>query len=154
MYAELSSAIASAKTALEIAKAAHGLAKFNELVAAISEVNEKLFTAQSVALASQEKQLLLSEQVSALKEELVKLKELQAQAKDYALQDVGNGVFAYVYKPAVQAGKPRHWACVKSFSEHGLGVLQREQYCYKCSVCSSEIEPLCGGGLTSIDEAY
>lgn len=154
MYAELSSAIASAKAALEIAKAAHGLAKFNDLVAAISEVNEKLIATQGVALSSQEKLLSLSEQVGALKEELVKLKALQAQSKDYALQDVGLGVFAYVYKPAVQVGKPRHWACVKSFGEHGLGILQREHESYKCSVCGSEIEPYAAGGLVSIDESY
>ncbi len=38
MYAELSSAISSAKAALELVQAAKGLASFNELAAAVSEV--------------------------------------------------------------------------------------------------------------------
>jgi hypothetical protein len=154
MYAELSAAITSTKAALEIAKAAHGLAKFNELVAAISEVNEKLIAAQGVALSSQEKLLSLSEQVATLKEELAKLKGRQVDAEDYKLQDVGGGFFAYVYKPAVPGSKPRHWACVKSFTEHGLGILQREQYCYKCALCGAEIVPYAAGSLVAIEEAY
>ena len=154
MYAEISSAISSAKTALELVQAAKGLANFNELVAAVAEVNTKLMTAYDVAFASQEKALKLSEAVSALKDELVKLKDLQAQSKDYELADLGAGVFGYLYKPRVQTTKPRHLACVKSFSEHGVGILQDEHTVYRCSLCGHGIAPITNGHKTSIAEAY
>ena len=154
MYLEISSAIASAKTALELAQAAKGLANFNELVAAVSEVNTKLMAAYDVAFASQEKALKLSEEVRALKDELMGLKDRQAQAEEYELADVGGGVFAFLYKPTVQSAKPRHLACVKSFSEHGVGILQDEHTKYRCSLCSHTIAPVTNGHKTSITEAY
>jgi hypothetical protein len=117
-------------------------------------VYSKLLEANNVAFASQEKSLKLTEQVSALKEELMKLKDLQAQAKDYELADLGGGVFGYLYKPAVQTGKPRHLACVKSFSEHGIGILQNEYNQYRCSVCKATVAPLLEASMPSIDKIY
>lgn len=154
MYAEISSAISSAKTALELVQAAKGLANFNELVAVVAEVNTKLMAAQDVAFASQENALKLSEQVGALKEELMKLKDLQAQAEDYELADLGAGVFGLLYKPRVETTKPRHLACVRSFSEHGVGILQDEHAAYRCSLCGFKISPVTNGHKTSISEAY
>ena len=154
MYAEISSAITSTRAALELIKAAKGLANFNELVAAIAEVNTKLMTAYDVAFASQEKALKLSEQVSTLKEELIKLKDLQAQSEDYELVDLGAGVFGFLYKPIVQTAKPRHLACIKSFTEHRVGILQDEHTVYRCSLCGDTIYPVTQGHKTSISEAY
>lgn len=154
MYAEISSAISSAKTALELVQAAKDLSNFNELVAAVSEVSAKRMDAHDVAFASQEKALKLSEQVSSLKDELVKLKDLQAQSEDYELADLGAGVFGYLYKPRVQTKKPRHLACVNSFSEHGVGILQDEHMRYRCSLCGHTIAPVTNGHKTSIQEAY
>lgn len=154
MYAEISSAISSAKTALELVQAAKGLTNFNEIVAAVAEVNTKLMAAYDVAFSSQEKALSLSEEVRALKDEVVKLKDRQAQAEEYELADVGGGVFAFLYKPRVQGYKPRHLACVKSFSEHGVGILQDEHTKYRCSLCHDTIAPVTNGHKTSIQEAY
>jgi hypothetical protein len=154
MYAEISSAISSAKTALELVQAAKGLANFNELVVAVAEVNTKLLAAYDVAFASQEKALNLSEQVSSLKEELVKLKDLQAQAEDYELADLGAGAFGFLYKPRLQTTKPRHLVCVKSFTEHGVGILQDERTVYRCALCGHAIAPFTNGHKTSIAEAY
>jgi rRNA maturation endonuclease Nob1 len=154
MYAEISSAVNSAKTALELVNAAKGLANFNELVTAVAEVNTKLLAAQNVAFASQESALKLSEQVNSLKEELLNLKALQAQSEDYELADLGAGVFGFLYKPKVQTTKPRHLACVKSFSEHGLGILQDERTKYRCTICGHTIVPFKNGQKTSIAEAY
>lgn len=64
MYAEISSAIVSAKAALELAQAAQGLANFNELVSAVSEVNTKLMAAYDVAFASSEKAYYADTQVT------------------------------------------------------------------------------------------
>jgi hypothetical protein len=154
MYAEISSAISSAKTALELVKAAKGLANFNELVAAVAEVNTKLMTAYDVAFASSEKAYALSEAVRALKDEVVKLKDLQAKSEEYELADLGGGVFGFLYKPIVQGTKPRHLACVKSFADHGVGILQNKHTYYRCSLCGAEISPVYQGHMPTIQEVY
>jgi len=154
MYAELSAAVSSAKAALELAQAAKGLANFNEVVAAVSEVNTKLMAAYSVSFAAQEKQVALLEQVAALKAELVELRSKQDSASDYKLIDAGSGVFAFAYKPAGEPTKPPHLACVKSFTVHGLGILQDEHRHYKCSVCGEETCPVTSGHKSTLEEIY
>ena len=158
MYAEISSAITSAKAALEIAKTAHSLANYNELVAAISEVNTKLMDATAVALASQEKQSALMDEVRALKQELMKLEDWKGKSTDYILQAVGVEAihFAQVYKPLVQSAKARHWACAKCFEEQKLYMLSAgDQYTHQCPNCKTELSPIeVGGSLASIESAY
>ena len=158
MYAEISAAISSAKTALDLAKAANGLANFNELVAAVSEVNSKLMAATAVALGSQEKQAALIEQVAALKEELRGLRDWEVQAKDYTLQAVGveQQHFAQVYKPVGPSSKAKHWACAKCFQDQKLYVLSaHKRFSYRCPTCGTEIAPIIpGGSLAPIESAY
>ena len=83
MYAEISAAIVSAKTALNIAKSAHELSNYNELVAAISEVNTKLMDATTVALVSQEKQSALTSRITDLEEKLREIEDWESQIKRY-----------------------------------------------------------------------
>ena len=158
MYAEISSAIASAKTALDLAKAANGLTNYNELVTAISEVNAKLMNATAVALASQEKQSALIDEVRTLKQKLMNFENWKSESKDYVLQSVGleKRHFAQVYKPSVQSSKDRHWACVKCFQERKLYVLSaHKRFSYKCPNCGMEIAPIIPGGtLAPIESAY
>ena len=154
MYAELSSAVASAKTALELAQAAKGLSNFNELVAAVSEVNTKLMEAYAVGFAAQEKLLALTEQVAELKLEITELKTMRDSSADYALTNIGAGVFAYVYLPREDLGRPKHLACIKSFNEHGLGVFQDEHRWYRCVLCKDTIAPMTNGHKTTLEEAY
>lgn len=158
MYAEISSAISSAKVALDIAKAANSLSNYNELVSAVYEVNAKLMAATAVALASQEKQSALVEQVASLKQELMKLKNWERESQDYILQAVGveQRHFAQVYKPSVNTSKARHWACVKCFQEHKIYPLSASDiHTYLCPNCHTKITPIVhGGSLAPIDSAY
>jgi hypothetical protein len=155
MYAEIVSAIESAKALRELLKAANSLSNYNEIVAAVSEVSAKLMDATGVALASQEKQSLLAQRVRDLEEELVKLKDWEAQAKNYSLIEVASGVFTYLYKPTMQSDQPRHWACAKCFQERKLFVLQRQHPpSYLCQNYGSKISPFKDGSLVPIDAAY
>ena len=158
MYAEISAAISSAKTALELAKAANVLANFNELVSAVSEVNTRLLAATAVALASQEKQAALLEQVASLKEELRSVSNWEALAKDYRLQAVGveQKHFARVHRPENPSSEAKHWACAKCFQERKLYILSGHgRFDYKCPNCQSEISPIVqGGSLAPIESAY
>lgn len=155
MYAEITAALNSARLLGEIISASKDLRNFNELSAAVSEVHIKLSQAIGVALASQEKQAALASRVGELEEEIVQIKNWESHAKNYVLQAVARGIFAYVYKPAVQGTQPRHWSCVKCFQQHKPSLLQfTDRRYYKCSSCGSIIEPWTGGGPVSIDSAY
>lgn len=158
MFAEISSAITSAKTALDIAKAAHGLSNYNELVAAVSEVNAKLLDATAVALASQEKQSALMEEVRRLREEVENFQSWNEVAREYRLQAVGveKAHFAQVYQPSGPSAQARHWACAKCFQDRKLYVLSASnRFTYECPSCESNISPIIrGGSLAPIDSAY
>ena len=103
MFAEISAAVASAKTALDIAKAAHGLTNYNELVAAVSEVNAKLVDATVVTLASLEKQSALNSEIADLKEKLREVEDWEGQMKRYKLHEFPTGALAYALQPGVNA---------------------------------------------------
>jgi hypothetical protein len=158
MYAEISSAIASVKTAIDIAKAAKGLSNYNELVSALSEVNAKLMSATGVALASQEKQASLVDEVSTLKRKLMDFEGWETKSKDYVLQAVGvrEQHFAQIYKPPMHSLQARHWACAKCFQERKVYILSAHgMHNYKCPNCEAEIGPIVQGGmLAPIASAY
>ena len=111
MYAEISAAVASAKTALDIAKAAHGLSNYNELVSAVSEVNTKLVQATVVALASLEKQSALNSEIANLKNKLREVEDWEGQMKRYKLHVFPTGALAYALQPGMEQGEPIHYLC-------------------------------------------
>jgi hypothetical protein len=155
MYAEIVSAIESAKTLRELLKAASSLSNYNELVAAVSEVNARLMDSTAVALASQEKQSELAQQVRELQEEVRKLTDWEPLARNYALKEVAAGVFSYVYTSSTPMQQPKHWACAKCFQDRKLSVLQRQlPPTYLCQSCGSKITPYKNGSLVSIKEVY
>ena len=146
MYAEISSAVASAKVALDIAKAAHGLSNYNELVAAVSEVNAKLVDATVVTLASLEKQSALASRVDDLEKELVQLKNWEAEANNYEVLEVARGLFAYVAKGNVQPMHSAHKLCSNCFLQYKKSFLQESRdtapprhYVLSCDRCKSKL---------------
>ena len=137
MYNEISSAIASAKVALDIAKAAHGLSNYNELVAAVSEVNAKLVDATVVTLASR---------VGDLEKELVQIKNWKTEADNYEILEVARGVFAHVIKGNVQPLHSAHKLCSNCFNKYEKSLLQESRdtaaprhYKLSCQSCGSKM---------------
>ena len=146
MHTEISSAIASAKVALDIAKAAHGLSNYNELVAAVSEVNTKLVDATVVTLASLEKQSALASRVGDLEKELVQIKNWKAEADNYEILEVARGVFAYVIKGNVQPLHSAHKFCSNCFHQYKKSFLQESRdttpprhFVLSCGGCPSRL---------------
>ena len=146
MYTEISSAIASAKVALDIAKAAHGLSNYNELVAAGSEVSAQLMAANAVALTSQEKEAALAGRVGELEKELVQLKNWEAEANNYEVLEVARGVFAHVAKGNVQPLHSAHKLCSNCFNNYEKSFLQESRdtvaprhYKLSCDRCPSKL---------------
>lgn len=155
MYQEIQAAIASVRLVSDIVNASKDLRNYNELAGAVSEVNGKLMQAIGVALASQEKQAQLVGRIAELEGEIAQFKNWNEHAKDYALQAVAPGIYAYIYKPEVQGNKPRHWSCVNCFQQQKQSLFQYEHGTgYKCSNCGNEIEPWANGQTLPIDSAY
>ena len=140
MFAEISAAVTSAKTALEIAKAAHGLTNYNELVAAVSEVNTKLVDATVVTLASLEKQSMLTSRVSELEEKLRSVENWESQMQRYELHQFATRVFAYASKESMQNNEPPHHICATCVSNGKKTILQPLGNSLKCHVCSTSIQ--------------
>jgi hypothetical protein len=124
MYAEIKSAVESVKIISDVLRASKDLRNYNELASAVSELNTKLLAATTAALASKENEVSLQERIRLLEQENMKFKNWEAEAKSYTLKQVGNGIFAYVYTPAVLGSKPRHWACTKCFEDGKVYTLQ------------------------------
>ena len=139
MFAEISAAVTSAKTALDIAKAAHGLSNYNELVAAVSEVNAKLMDATVVALASLEKQSSLASEVSDLKESLRKIENWESQMKRYSLHAFPTGALAHALQPGMENGEPMHYLCTACVDKKKKTTLQPNGRVLHCPECNTNI---------------
>lgn len=141
MYAEISAAIASAKTALDIAKTAHNLSDFNNLVSAISEVNTKLMDATAVALASQEKQSALSNRISELENQLRQVENWESQIKRYKLHEFPETrALAYALKPGMEDNEPIHYLCTTCVSKREKTILQPNGRLLLCPICKMNIQ--------------
>lgn len=136
MYAEISAAIASAKTALELAKAAKQLSDFNNVVAAVAEVNAKLMDATVVALASLEKQSALSDRVAELEEKHRKFDEFETQIKRYKLHEcTETKALVYALQPSHENGEPLHYLCATCVGNRKKTILQPDGHLLRCHVC-------------------
>ena len=139
MYAEISAAIASAKTALDIAKTANGLANYNELVSAVSEVNAKLMQATTVALASLEKQSALTTEIADLKEKLREVENWEGQIQRYRLHEFPTKALAYALQPGMEQGQPLHYLCTACVDKKKKTTLQPDERSLHCPECKTTI---------------
>lgn len=126
MYAEIVSAVQSAKALGELVKAAHSLSNYTEFVAAVSEVSAKLMDATAVALASQEKQAALSNEITELKDKLRKLEHFEQEAKRYELVKLPLGGFVFSLKKGMENGQPHHYLCATCMNKGEITILQPE----------------------------
>ncbi|MDD5758706.1 MAG: hypothetical protein PHI06_06445 [Desulfobulbaceae bacterium] len=141
MYAEISAAIASAKTALDIAKTAHNLSDFNNLVSAISEVNTKLMDATAVALASQEKQSALTNRITELEDQLRQVENWESQMKRYKLHEFpATKALAYALQLGMEDNEPVHYLCTTCVSKREKTILQPHGRFLYCPICKNNIE--------------
>jgi hypothetical protein len=141
MYAEISAAIASAKTALDIAKTAHNLSDFNNLVSAISEVNTKLMDATAVALASQEKQSALTNRIAELEDQLRQVENWESQIKRYKLHEfTETKALAYALQPGMENNEPMHYLCATCVGKREKTILQPVGIYLHCPICKTNFQ--------------
>jgi len=126
MYAEIVSAVQSAKALGELVKAAHSLSNYTEFVAAVSEVSTKLMSATAVALASQEKQAALANEIAELKGKLRKLEHFKREAERYELEKLPFGGLVFSLKKGMENGQPSHYLCAACMNKGEITIMQPE----------------------------
>lgn len=139
MFAEISAAVTSAKTALDIVKAAQGLSNYNELVTAVSEVNTKLMDATVVTLASLEKQSALTKEITELKEKLREIEDWESQMNRYKLHAFATGALAYALRSGQENGEPMHYLCTTCMDKKKKTTLQPKSRVLHCPECKINI---------------
>lgn len=140
MANEIADAIRSAGSLTAKLKSLEGMTNYGELMSAATALQEKLSQALIANATGAEEKMALLERTQRLAEENEKLKDWGAKEQQYALENLGHGAFAQVYKPQVQATKPPHWACTNCFEDKIVSVLQKKiRVGYHCPRCNLEL---------------
>lgn len=136
MYAEIVSAVQSAKALSELLKAAQELSNYNDFVAAVHDINEKLMAATAIALSSQEKQSELNSRIHQLENELRSFQEFAQKLEKYRLHKFPTGSLAYIYTGQEE---PEHFICSTCVGNKKATILQGEGRGLRCHVCQTQI---------------
>ena len=142
MSVELAGLTSSLSALGTIAKALVGVrdaAKFNPK---IIEFQQILLQANAHALALQNEHTSLIGRVGELEKERLRLKDWSAEKENYAVKQIGEGVFAYVEKQFVGEYESAQKLCVHCFQQGTKALLQGFKIkvgrrvgvvCHKCS---------------------
>ena len=136
MYAEIVSAVQSAKALSELLKAAKELSNYNDFVAAVHDINEKLMAATAIALSSQEKQSELNSRIHHLENELRNFREFEQKLENYKLHKFTTGSLAYMFSGQ---GEPEHFICSTCVGNKKVTILQGEGRALRCHECQTQI---------------
>jgi len=144
MIPELLGAAQSVQALAALLKSANGLANYNEIVLAVSEVNAKLMQANSVALAAQDQQSLLAQKLREREAQLEALLLWKREAELLERVEVGQGVFAYMYKDRSGSFQSQPKYCANCFMRNQPSLLQEsreEMRCtgLNCQLCNSKM---------------
>lgn len=145
MIAEISSFIASSKAAYDIAKGIYALKSENDRNESISKILEVLITAQFQASEVLAKAHETEIEKHNLTKKLMELEKWSETEKQYELQEVYSGIFAYVYKKGEEATEPVHWLCPNCWQEKKKSILQcdfknESASSYTCQRCRKAIK--------------
>ncbi|MGH9547751.1 MAG: hypothetical protein ACRD3W_00185 [Terriglobales bacterium] len=124
MYAEITAAFQSGKTAVDLIKATKELSNSNELLTAVNDVQIKLSGAIASALSSQEKQALLAERVRELETQLKDSEDWKNQMQRYKLFEFPTRALAYQLKRELANGEPVHYPCTACADKKKKTILQ------------------------------
>jgi hypothetical protein len=141
MYAEITAAFQSAKTAVDLIKATKELSNSNELLTAVNDVQVKLSGAIASALSSQEKQALLAERVRDLETQLRDSEDWKNQMQRYKLFEFPTRALAYQLKRELaNGGEPIHYLCTACVDKKKKTILQPMLSYLHCPECKSNID--------------
>lgn len=145
MITEISSFIASIKAAYDIAKGIGSLKAEVERNESIAKILEMLVSAQFQASEVLAKAHETEIEKYNLTKKLIELEKWVETEKQYKLQEVYSGVFAYVYKKGEGLPEPLHWLCANRWNDKKKSILQcetKDEYVssYICQRCGKAIK--------------
>lgn len=138
MVAEITSAIAGLKTAVDIIKGFNSLQldvatkeKSIELLNVIISLQTNMLSVQSAY-----SDLLNSKE--RLEKELLELKNSLSDKSKYILVEIAPGILAYTSKETSNSSEPKHYLCQNCFdTKNQKSVLQRKYAEHKDLICNS-----------------
>ena len=147
---DFQAAYLSAEAAVKIAQGIFALKSDVERNRAVFEIQRNVAETQRALLVAEQENLTRLKQVDALEKEIVRLKDWTAKKQDYQLEQIDRDTFAYVAKPGMENGEPRHWLCATCYQDAKPSILQPAgteqggggqgmQTKWKCGVCANVV---------------
>ncbi|MDE4921695.1 hypothetical protein ACUXAV_002112 [Cupriavidus metallidurans] len=145
---DLTTAVASASTALDLLKTALKIRDQNLMDKAIADMVDQLRNVNMAALEASQEALTGVKEARKADQRITELeaevRELQTKADErdkYHLVQVGNNSFAYTLKDAPPDGQQRHYLCQTCFDNEGKKAVMQfgGRVNLLCPACKSEI---------------
>jgi hypothetical protein len=143
--AEITAGITSIRAAIDLAKAMVASRDAKMLAAGADEMKVLLSDAINNLIEAQQAQMAQLEQIQALKTEIAKFRDWDSEKQKYELKNVGNGVSAYMTKPAARGVEDPHWLCPTCFENGKKAYLQFSVRMssggsvYRCKGCNGHV---------------
>lgn len=139
MYAEISSAISSAKTLIDLLAGAKSLARKVEIDLAVTDILQRLQQALTLVAEVEEKRIAQTRERADMLREIDDLRAQVQQKKKYALCKLPSGQHVYVLESDAETNLPEHYFCKKCVDSQVDAILDLipigTQFRYVCSVC-------------------
>lgn len=137
-------ALSSLKMAREIAKTMLAIRDDKLMLEKVLELNAIILSAQESALSAQRAQFALIDRERDLEKEIAAMKDWSSEKRNYQLEEVGFGAFAYVYHSQENSSEPVHKICANCYQQDIKSILQMEirkplAEVLVCNACHAEI---------------
>lgn len=133
MITEISSLIASTKTAYDIAKGISSLKSQVDRNESISKILEVLLSVQTQALSVNAVAQKLQEEKSDLTKKIMEFENWAQTKSNYELKELAPGIPAYLRKKSGGSEEPTLWVCPYCYNKKQESFLQLE-YNYGTSI--------------------
>lgn len=143
MIAEITSLIASSKTAYEIAKGINSLKSEIDRNESISKILEILLSVQTQALSVNAIAQKLQEEKVSLTQKIMEFEDWSKRKANYELKELAPDVPAYFRKKADETKDPTVWICPYCYDQKKESFLQlssqtKDSFLYLCPVCKAK----------------
>jgi hypothetical protein len=140
---DITAVVGSIKAAIDIVKGIQSVKTRTKIDTELGDLLGKLVAAHSQTLSLQTQHESLIKDKHDLEKKILEFDKWEVTQTNYALEQVGPGVFVYVYHPPDENPKQNHWACPKCWKDGVNHVLQRtlkttSVIVYTCPNCKIE----------------
>lgn len=124
MIAEISSLIASSRTAYDIAKGLTSVYVDDKVKKHTSELISILLSVQTDALAVQSNHQELLKEKDNLEKKIVEFEKWAETERQYELKEIAPVIFVYSYKEGIEFTEPKHWLCTNCWKDKIKSIIR------------------------------